>query len=271
MLDANFINRYSRLLEARTAERLRQFPSELRQISARAAQRGIFHSSVHASQVHQAHERELEVRAILAWESLARVQRTLGTQPDGTLRQDLKRQLSSQVNSFCAELSQSLQQQLQRLPRNQVLSLDAMRQHLIQKHDVEIDLYVDSLMNSPEQDSAQAQYNFYGSVGAVQTGANAQANVVQNLGADDRAALTESLTLIRDALQQASDLAETQRQELLEIAAECETQVVADSPNNTKLLTMLTILGTAVQSIASARPAYQALRTALFPLGITLP
>lgn len=271
MPDANFTNRYSRLLEARTAERLRQFPTEIRQISARAAQRGMLHSSVHASQLHQAHERELEVRTISAWECLVRVQRTLGAPPDDTLRQYLKRQLASQITSVSAELSQSLQQQLQRLPRNQALSLDAMRQHLIQKHDVEIDLFVDALMNSPKQDPSQSQYNFYGSIGAVQTGANAQANVIQNLGVDDRAAITESLTLVRDALQQANDLAETQRKELLEIAAECETQLTADSPNNTKLLTMLTVLGTTVQSIASARPAYQALRTALLPLGITLP
>lgn len=271
MLDAKFMDRYSRLRDARMAERSQQFPSDLRQISARAAQRGMVQSGVHLSQVHQTHERELEIRTIIAWESLVRVQRTLGALPDDDLRVDLKRLLTAEIKSFTATLSQSLQQQLQRLPRKQDFSLEIAQQRLTQKHHVEIDLYVDSLMSSPERDPAQHQYNFYGSIGAVQTGANAQADVVQNLGADDRAALTESLALVRDAIQQTSDLAETQRNELLEIAADCEAQVVADAPNNTKLLTMLTVLGTTVQSIASVRPAYQALKSALLPLGITLP
>lgn len=272
MLDSTFVDRYSRLLDTRLIERAQQFPVELSQIAAKASQSGMFHSSVHASQVHQAHQRELEVRTIIAWQSLVRTHRTLGTNLDQNLRTDLKAELASRISSFGAGLSQSLQQQLQRLPMHQTFSLAETQQHLVQKHEIEVDFYVDSLMsNNSSQPPATQQYNFYGSIGAVQTGANAQANVVQNIGAEDRAALTQSLSLVREALQHAEGLAERQQQELLEIAAECEAQVASDSPNNTKLLTMFTVLGTAVQSIASARPAYQALKTALLPLGITLP
>lgn len=114
-------------------------------------------------------------------------------------------------------------------------------------------------------------YNFYGAVGSVQTGANATANVIQNLGADDRATLSSAIQQVRDALSNAQTVGEQQRKELLEIADECVSQMSASSPNNTKLLTMFNVLGTSIQSIASAQPAYQALKIAVLPLGITLP
>lgn len=114
-------------------------------------------------------------------------------------------------------------------------------------------------------------YNFYGAVGSVQTGANATANVVQNLGADDRASLLSAIQQVRDALSNSPSVGEQQRSELLEIADECASQMTASAPNNTKLLTMFNVLGTAIQSIASAQPAYQALKGAILPLGITLP
>jgi len=271
MLDPTFVDRYSRLLESRIAERMQHFPMELRKISETAAQKGMFQSSAHASQAHQAHQRELEVRTIIAWECLVRTHRTLGENVDQVIRADLKVELASRIQSFGSVLAQSLQQQLQRLPAHQTFSLADAQRHLVQKHEVEIDLYVDSLLSSGSNQAPTSQYNFYGSIGAVQTGANAQANIVQNLGTEDRAAISQSLTLVREALRQADDLAERQQQDLIEIATDCETQFVSKTPNNIKLLTMLTVLGTSVQSIASARPAYLALKSALLPLGITLP
>ena len=39
-------------------------------------------------------------------------------------------------------------------------------------------------------------YNFYGTVGAVQTGPGAIANIVQNLGADEKHAILEALAQV---------------------------------------------------------------------------
>ena len=141
------------------------------------------------------------------------------------------------------------------------------------KHEIEVDLYVDSLMGSSEiEKGAMTQnYNFYGTVGSVQTGTSATANVVQNLGASDKTSLTSAILQVRDALSNAPSIGEQQRKELLEIADECTAQLSATSPNSTKLLTMFNVLGTAVQSISSAQPAYQAIKNAVLPLGITLP
>jgi len=115
-------------------------------------------------------------------------------------------------------------------------------------------------------------YNFYGNIGSVQTGANAVANVVQNLGADERASLAAALQQFKETIEIAPSLTEPQRQELLEIARECSLQISSESsPNDSRLLDIFNVLGITIQSISSAQPAYQALKTAFLALGITLP
>jgi hypothetical protein len=83
--------------------------------------------------------------------------------------------------------------------------------------------------------------------------------------------LSAALAQVREALGLDVSLPERQKRESLEIADECSTQIASQSPNSTKLLNMFNVLGTAIQSIASAQPAYQALKIALLPLGIILP
>ena len=113
--------------------------------------------------------------------------------------------------------------------------------------------------------------NFYGNVGSVQTGANAVANVVQNLDANERTSLATALQQFKEAIGIEPSLTESQRRELLEITQRCTSQIGSESPNDTKLLDMFNVLGITIQSIASAQPAYQALKTTFLALGITLP
>lgn len=266
--------RFESLLEARIAERRKQFPIELGQIDAQAAAHGMFHSSSRLLQLQQAHERELEIRAILAWESLVRVHRTFGSPLSDNLREDLKGEMSARIAQSFSELNSSLTDRVQKTQINMPFSLNERHIDVAAKHDIEIDLYVDSLSTNTLQQGTQPMmqsYNFYGNVGSIQTGANSVANVVQNLGAEDRASLSAALQQVKEAISVTPSIADTQRHELLEIAEECASQMAAESPNNTKLLTMFNVLGTAIQSIASAQPAYQALKVALLPVGITLP
>lgn len=274
MLDELVLTRFNQLIDVRIAERSKQFPVDLAQIDRHAAAQGAFHSSSRLLQLHQAHERELEVRAIIAWESLVRVHKTLGCPLSETLREDLKSEIARVIQATHKELSDTLQERLQKTQVKVELSLNDAYSRTTRKHEVEIDLYVDSLgitQTTEGKHPMTQNYNFYGNVGAVQTGANAVANVIQNLGAEDRAALSSAIKQVRDALGGEASLSPQQRQELLEIADECSAQLGASSPNNTRLLSMFNVLGTAIQSIASAQPAYQALKVALLPLGITLP
>lgn len=119
--------------------------------------------------------------------------------------------------------------------------------------------------------SSSSTYNFYGNVGAFQTGPGASANIIQNLGSEDKDALLNALNLVRDTLTLVRDLAAEQKDELLQMVDDSVKEVKSTNPNNTKLRTILTAIATTIQTVGSAQPAYQALKTALLPLGITLP
>jgi hypothetical protein len=272
MLNALLSDRARKLITVQFDERRRLFPLDIRLFIAEAARRGSYHSGGMVIRLHDVHARELEIRTIIAWKSIVRAHQGQGSPLTDGLRQDLKQELNQHVLQAFNELTGSLVRELQPLKGMPKTDLEDAKNHAIKKHDVEIDLYVDFLeQKRTQQAPISQQYNFYGSVGAVQTGANATANVVQNLGSDDRTALIEALALAREAIRNASGLVDTQKTEMIAIAKECEEQINSGQPNNTKLLTLLTVLGTTVQSIASAPVAYSAMKTVLLPLGISLP
>lgn len=274
MLDTLLVNRFHTLLDSKLSERHKQFPMELTTINSQAAAKGAYGSSAWQTQTRQAFEQEFGIRSIITWESLVRVHKTLGCPMSQELRNDFKAEMHMKIDLYYQELSATLKKQLRNIQANVNLMLENAHEQILQKHDIEVDLYVESLTlsESPHEKHPMTQnYNFYGNVGAVQTGANASANVIQNLGDEDRAALSTALIEVRAALEQNPALSDRQKQELLEIADDCATQINSEAPNNTKLLTMFNVLGTAVQSLASAQPAYQTLKMALLPLGITLP
>lgn len=272
MLDSTIKARFSSLIAVKMTERRKNFVSELRQIDARASVRGMLNSSNRIHEIFQAHERELDIRAILGWQSLVRVHGALGQPVNTSLRDDLKNEMLHHLREVMSELADSYDKCTKNSRLHSTFSLEGSLQNVIIKHDVEVDLYVDSLSNNSESFNKMTQnYNFYGSVGAVQTGSSATANVVQNLGTTDLSSLTSAIEQVREALLDAQNLGAEQQKELIEIADDCASQLSSETPNNTKLLTLFNTLGTAIQSISSAQPAYQALKAAVLPLGLTLP
>jgi hypothetical protein len=214
---------------------------------------------------------------MLAWQCLVRAYQILGAPTSADLRTDLKNELNIYITQASNELKGSLAKGLLSVSRSGDFSakgssvIQEAIHHSEQKHDIEIKLYVDSLdRRSTLVTGTSTQYNFYGNVGAVQTGDSSTANIVQNLGDGDKSALLEALALTRDAITAAAELPDIKRRELVEITKECEGAIKCGEPNNTKLLTLFNVLALTVQSLASAQPAYDALKTALLPLGVRI-
>lgn len=275
MLEKRLKDRAERLIEVRISERRQQLPRDIGQIKSRAAGHGAFHSSNTMLAIHGAFARELEIRSIICWECLVRVHRILGAVHCENLASDLKDYMHSFIEKTRNELDEFLNNELKTFQPHK-LTLDDAQRHANQKHDIEIDLYCDSLQ-AQETDTeiqslaAKQEYYFYGTVGAVQTGANAIANVVQNIGADDKQALTDALNLVRESIGAIQNLAEVQKEELVQVVDECRAEITSEKPNNTRLRALLSTVATSIQTIASAQPAYQAVKGALLPLGIVLP
>jgi len=275
MFNEILLERVNRLTDVRLSERRKQVPIEILKIKQDGNARGMLNSSTTILPIKDLCEREIEIRAIITWQSLVRVISTLGYESKATLGNDLKEYLFSKINSNYEELTQVLNQNLGNIMRPEQVQMDEARNHALAKHEIEIDLYVDSLKDLVKENQPVIEpshnYNFYGNVGSVQTGLSAQANVIQNIGSEDHDAIKQALALATQAITAATNIAEAQKKELTEIANQAEKELSKAEPNSILLQSMFVTIGTAIQTLASAKPAYLALKGALIPLGITLP
>jgi len=272
MLDEQLVERATRLVDVQLAERRQQLPLDIQRIQREAAATGNLESGRKVLQIRDVCAHEIGLRATLVWQNLVRVHRIMGSGLTDSLSDDFKAFIRARVEEDFTELTGILSQNLTRNINIGQVSLDEKKEHVIRRHDIEVDLYIDSLQQGGENEAGQvSNYNFYGNVGAVQTGDGASANIVQNLGQDDKDALTQALQLTRDALLTAQELADDRKQDLVGIVDEVSTELQSASPNNTKIKSLFQGIATSIQTIASAGPAYQALKGALVPFGIMLP
>lgn len=275
MFNDKFLERVNRLIEVRLAERRKQIPLKISKIQRESSARGMLNSSMTIIQTKDICEREIEIRAAISWQSLERVINILGYESKERLRSDLKEYLSKSINTNFEELTQTLNNNLRNLMKPEQVNMVEARNHAISKYEMEIDLYIDTLKEQTEstQSASGTGYNlhFHGSVGSVQTGSGAHANVVQNLGGEEQEAIQQALTLASDAIQAATDITDTKKSELIKIAIQAKNELEKETPNSTMLQSMFVTIGTTIQTLASAKPAYQALKGALIPLGIVLP
>lgn len=274
MFNDKFLERVSRLIEVRLAERRKQIPLEIAKIQRENNARGMLNSSMTILQTKEICEREIEIRAVVVWQSLVRVINTLGYESKEILRNDLKEYLLNSIAENFDELTGILNQNLRNMMKPEQVSMSEAKNHAMSKHEIEIDLYVDTLKDNEktsQSSSGSHNYNFYGTIGSVQTGSGAQANIVQNLGSEDQEAIKQALALASEAIQAATDIVDTKKNELIEIASQARNELEKETPNSTMLQSMFVTIGTTIQTLASAKPAYQALKGALIPLGIMLP
>lgn len=273
MFNDTLLARLNKLLESQLSDRDRWFATEVTEINNDAIGHGYFHSGTRIHKLQEAYEHELGVRAQLIWQGLVRVHGILGSPLATTTREDFKREVASRVDQQADQLTTDCLGQVRRSHALMDVTLEDARVRIQNKHEVEIDLYVDSISFQASTTSVpmSTAYHFYGAVGAVMSGADATANVVQNLSQGDRADIENALMQVKQALATESNLTPQRKNELAAIADECATELKSPAPNNTKLLSMFNVLGLSIQSIASAQPAYQALKVALLSVGVSLP
>lgn len=273
MLSETFKERAARLIEVGLMERRRQLPYSLANIDQAAIAAGSYQSSTRYIGIHRVATQELQTRAIIVWRALVRVHQTLGKTFADTLAEDFKSMFASYLGDIQTELEAVLAEKIKDEKLLQRLTLNEAVSDSRSKHNIEIDLYADDLReHSPKSASTSLThtYNFYGAVGTVQTGAGAQASVVQNLGADEKQAILLALKEVRKAVEAENEFG-VQQAELIEITEECTALTQTDNPNNSKLRALFDVLASSIQTVASAKPAYETMKTALLPLGITLP
>lgn len=120
----------------------------------------------------------------------------------------------------------------------------------------------------PKQSSPTPTMTFNGPVGAVQTGANAVANVSQSWSGENVANVVKALAEFKALLQTAPGLDTDLRTDLLKDVESASTELAAPTPNAGRLTRWLGGVGTAVQTVGALQPAWDAVKVGLRALGL---
>lgn len=116
----------------------------------------------------------------------------------------------------------------------------------------------------------QPTMNFYGQVGAVQTGPNAVANVTQQWTQDNVNAVLDALSRLRRDLTAAPSVEHELRAELVQDMDRAAAELKAGAPSPARILRWLGGVAAAVQTIPAVKPAWEAVRDTARALGLPL-
>ena len=273
MLDPKVTDLADRMIEIQFGERDKQLERDILLIQNDAAMRGMGTSTAFVEALYDACARDVELRAHIVWNNLMKVLSRAGVVASPTLSADLKLAMSRYEQAIYAEPAERLSNNARAAglqPRESLINAAA---HAVHKVHAEIDLFVLGLEQQRQADKnrPEATFNFYSPVGAVQTGPNASAQVFQNITPQDREALLGAISLLRQELVSVTSLPACPKEEIVELVEEAEIETKKAKPNSSKLLGMFTVIAQAIQTVASLKPAYDALKAALLPFGVMLP
>ena len=276
MLDNKVSDLVDRMTRVQFNERQGQLQHDIALAQSQMAARGLGRSGAIVQRVYELCSRDVEIRTLLIWQTLVRVLSQVGVRYSDDLATDLKQEIRKYLSSILDYANDCLQKIVQQIGIGIATSLSDVREQAFMKVDAEIDLFVLSLLRQTEAREGKTEssgqiFNFYSPIGAIQTGPSATANVVMNLSHLDREALREALERVKEGLSIVEDLPGHPKEEVLDLVEEAKTEVGKPRPNGMRLGSVLMAVGTAIQTVGSLQPAYQALKAALLPLGIPLP
>lgn len=279
MLDQNAVKLARERIRLEIAEQNSRLRREVLAARNELASRGLSASSVSAHRVGTLCATAAKERAQLAWQILYRFITTAGVAYSAGLSDDLKKIVGDFLPPDLSDLQQLAREEEHRLSatgfagRIQAI-VEQGRVAALKQIANEIDLFCLSLERRKSEGSDTSRrttMNFYSPVGAVQTGSNAVAYVSQQIDAAARDALTNALRAVEEALAHVESLPTHPKGEVLSVVHDVQAELKKTEPNSIKLRSLLTTVAFSIQTVASARPAYDLLRTALLHLGITLP
>jgi hypothetical protein len=125
-------------------------------------------------------------------------------------------------------------------------------------------------MKSPDQSAGQPTFINYGNIGAIQTASNAVAHVQQYVGATDFGILADALVKLRASVPALHEIDSIQRERLVANISAAEAEIKLEAKDKAKLVTWLAGIGSTVQTLGSAQPAWEVVRAAARSVGLPL-
>lgn len=274
MLDPKVTQLVERFISLQFEERTKQLGQDISKSQNDAAIKGMGRSSVVVQLVYDHCARDIELRTLIVWQNLCKILSRAGFVLTDTLADDLKREVTKYADRIYLEPDKRYQDVVRTVGlRTTAQTLMNARDNALAKVSAEIDLFVLGLRRQQEAKETQCApiFHFHSPVGTVQTGPNASAQVFQNMSTQDRELLLEAIVGLRQALDGIDRLPAHPKEEIIELVEEADKETTKPKPNSTKLRSIFTGIAEAVQTVASLKPAYDALKLSLIPFGIFLP
>jgi hypothetical protein len=158
-------------------------------------------------------------------------------------------------------------------PRDPLARLSEGKVHAIRKVHSEIDLFVAGLEQVARvaQNGGATHVNIYGGqVGILQTGASSTASTTVHLDGTSKREIAKALNTVEKALGEATHVP-FDRAEISEMIEESKSELDKPGPNVSRLRSLMVGVATSIQTVASLRPAYDAIKGGLALMGVTLP
>ncbi|MGV3628172.1 MAG: hypothetical protein ACO1PN_10855 [Betaproteobacteria bacterium] len=246
-----------------------------RKIVQESANRGMIHSTTLIQLLAELYTENLRAAAPAAWDLLQETHSAMGGDTTPETRIAMKSWMSEKISELKSGASAQIKRDLDQYGRGlqnkglieQIDNSESIANSLNSRYGVIVDNYLDHLVNNPTTRSPitiNAQ-----NIGAVLTGDRAKANITQNMDAAKE--MRDLVELMREVLKHDAGLDPLRKTELIEIADDTRTELDKTAPNETKLMTLFTLLTQSAQTLPAAKPAYDAAKNLLATFGINLP
>jgi hypothetical protein len=279
MLDQETIRLARDRIHLEIREQNARIGNEIQRRLAEMSARGVLNSGITLDRVASLCADAAKDRAQLAWLTLHRFVTTSGVRHYAGIANDLKEIVAEFLPLALGDLKGYVTDIARRLSNPDFIAqaeqrVAAGRAAGLEKVNSEIELFAVSIKR--QQDAAQSKgesqiFNIYSPVGSIQTGPNAVAFVTQTIDAATRKQITSALNVVEEMLAATDSLPAYPKAEVIEIVREAKGELAKPEPNTTKLRSLLSTTATAIQTVASMKPAYELLKAGLAHLGITLP
>lgn len=258
-------------------ERERAISQEIQTILAQHAAKGLVKSGNVIVAVQDACAKEVHKRVELAWEIIFRGLSTIGVNYDVEIENELCKFLETLLTEHVDRLKNHVLEIAKRVGMADIANripddVESARRAALGRACSEIKLYVLKLQTETVSMPYSPQFNIINSsIGSIQTGNYAVANVDQQIGAEVTTTLLAALDLVSQLLAQVDDGQLTNKGEIIEIIQDSKVELAKETPNGTKLSSYIQTVGGVISTIGALKPAYDALKSAAAFIGIPLP
>lgn len=278
MLNDEVISVAKRQIQLVHEEQINNLQSELKAIQADFSRRGVLRSGGYISRVQDACANTVKERASLVWGTLLRCISALDITYDEHIEQQLKSIIDEQFPEHMFGLNSYVQEAARIAGMPNILSkiqdkVGDARFGAIHKSYSDVDLFLLQLKSKKNDVSYfPPQINIHNSnIGALQTGYNSTANVVQKIDTQTTQDLINVLLQLQKELALYDLAPSVNKSEIIELADEGVKELQKEKPNLSKIKSFISTIANTISTVADFKPAYEALKSAAAIIGLDLP